>query len=259
MADWLTQLPAFGLVLVRMTAFFTVAPVFAGRTIPPMVKAGWAALVALLAMGVVSPPEIPLDGRYVLLAAKEALVGLALGFLAALLFSAVQTAGGWLDLQTGYAVANLFDPQSGTQIPLLGHAKHLLAVLFFLATDGHHLLVDGIVESVRLVPVEHLAVPLAGAPANALFVRAVVRMMAIAVQLALPFTAALFLADLALGMLGRAVPQINVLVLGLPVKIGLNLLALAVGLPVFFAVLLGLFRELFAAVRALVHLLGASA
>ncbi len=135
-------------------------------------------------------PVLALDGVYVLLVVKEALVGLALGLLAAILMAAMQIAGGLIDFQIGFAIANVIDPQTGAQSPLLGEYLHLLALLLLLALDGHHLLLDGMFYSYHWLPLDRLP-HVADGRAVEYAVRAFAAMFAAAFQMAAPLVGSL--------------------------------------------------------------------
>ena len=109
------------------------------RGVPNQFKICLGFFIALVA--VISTPidePISLDSTYVLLIAKEFGIGISLGFTAALLLYAVQIAGAFIDFQMGFAMANVMDPQTGSQVPIVGHFKYMMALLFMLTVNGHH-------------------------------------------------------------------------------------------------------------------------
>lgn len=130
MEDFLAKFPAFLLIVVRVTSFFLMLPLFSYRTIPTSHKVGFSFFLSLMMFFGMETPTLEVDGAYYLLIIKEAMVGLFIGFLAYMLFSAVQVAGGLIDFQMGFAIANVVDPQTGTQSPLTGQYLNIIALFF---------------------------------------------------------------------------------------------------------------------------------
>ncbi len=252
----LTLLPFFLLVLIRLTAFFLIAPLFAMRGVPTQFKVGIAAFLALIATATWAPETaLVIDGGYTLLIFKELAVGLALGFTAALLLYAVQIAGSFIDFQMGFAIANVLDPQTGAQVPIIGQFKYTLALLFLLTVNGHHMMLDGVMQSLRSLPPEEF---LSVAPeAIARFMTDLfVEMFIIAFQISLPIVASLFLIDVALGILAKTVPQLNIFAVGLPLKIFVGFVLLLLTMTVFFYLLQILFDKMMVSMGELISLLG---
>lgn len=241
----LAEVQAFLGILVRVSGTVAVAPVFGSRQTPAPVKVALSLILALLLLPVA--PRSPglersaetLAGA-VLSVAGEAFLGIALGFMGFLIFSAAQVAGGLLDFEMGFGITQALDPEFSQALPLVGNFQNLLALLVFLAINGHHQLLRALVASFRVVPLGGAGPQPAGLPGPApslTFLGAFVGLFAAAVQLAAPVLAALFLTNLALGLLARTVPQMNLFAIGLSAKSGLGVLALAVALPVVLAVL----------------------
>lgn len=163
-----------------------------------------------------------------LLLAKEAAVGLALGFLIALCFSVFTKAGQLMDLGAGLTLSAVFNPQIGGQVTLLGRFYYLLVLVYYLAINGHHLFIASIAESYRLIPLDSdfLVQELAGGMGQIF-----ARIFTLAFQIAAPVIVVLLIMDLALGLVAKTVPQVHVFVEGLPLKIALALLILGILLP----------------------------
>ena len=220
---------AFVLGVVRASAWLLLVPPLATRAIPSVVKVGLAVAVALPAtprLAEASPPMDvgPLIGAVVL----QVAMGLALGFITMLAFAAVQAAGSLIDLLAGFTVAQTFDPLSGTTSALFGRFYQLLAGTLLFAINGHILLFRGFMTS---YDVAGLAVPGLG-DLSELVVEGVGTFMVAAVEIAAPLLAALFLTEVALGLLARAAPQMNVFILGFPVKILLTIALVGLALPI---------------------------
>jgi flagellar biosynthetic protein FliR len=159
---------------------------------------------------------------------KEILIGAAFGLVAQMLFAAVQVAGGLIDINAGFAIASVIDPSSNLNITVLGRYYNLLATAAFLGIGGHQWLVAGIVKSFDLAPVT--AMPNSAAIVNGVLARAD-DIFLVALMIGAPVIVTLFVSDIALGILARAVPQMNVFIVGLPLKIVLALAGTAILLP----------------------------
>ncbi|WP_202077112.1 flagellar biosynthetic protein FliR [Caldalkalibacillus salinus] len=253
----LEWLPTFLLVLVRLTTFFTAAPIFSLSGLPNTFKIGLAFFLTLVIMPTVGPADIPINMAILGFVVKEALIGLALGFVAALVLYTIQIAGAFIDFQMGFAIANVVDPQTGAQIPIIGNFKYTLAMLFLLAVNGHHLMIEGIVRSYRFVGLEQYFVSLGHEQVAYFITTLFVQMFLIAFQLSLPIVGALFLVDVTLGIIARTIPQLNVFVVGLPLKIFIGFVMLLLTLPIFFYLLQALIGEMVQAMSDLLTLIGA--
>lgn len=238
----LNVFPLFLLILVRVTSFLVTMPIFSYRTVPGMVKIGLGVLISLLIdMTLFESQSVPFDGTFILLVMKEALVGLSMGFVAGVLTYAVQLAGSFIDLQMGFAIANVISPENGTTTPLTGQLLYMLQLLFFLGVNAHHMLLSGLMYSFSLIPPDHLAVNLASGNTAEFVARLTGQMFVIGMQLAMPIVGCLFLVDVAVGLIARTVQQVNVFVVGLPLKIIVGFLIMLVVFPAF----IGLFRFIF--------------
>jgi len=211
---------AFLLAVVRVSAWVAVAPPFNTRVVPPVVKIALALALAMpvaprLAAQAPEPELFPLVRAIFF----QVAVGLVLGFLSQLLFSAVQAAGELIDLASGFTLASLYDPLSNVTSSMFGRVHQLVAVTLLFALDGHLLLVRGLLTSFEVLPLHPVSL---GALAEG-FLTNVGRFLVAALEIAAPILAVLFLSELALGMVSRAVPAMNVFSLSFPLKIVLTL------------------------------------
>lgn len=257
MEHFLNNIPLFLLVFTRISAFFVSAPLFSYRNIPLMNKIIISAALAFFASFTLEhPSELLIDSTYFLLILKEATVGVGIGLIAMLIFYAVQVAGGFIDFQMGFAIANVVDPQTGAQTPLLGQFFYVFALLFLLSVDGHLILLDGIFNSYLLIPVDKLFLPFSDGQTAKYVTESFMKMFIIAFQMSIPVVASLFLVDIALGFIARTVPQVNVFVVGLPLKIFVSFVVLLVSFSVLFSMVNYLFTEMFTVMRTLMRLAG---
>ncbi|MCT8139836.1 flagellar type III secretion system protein FliR [Anaerobacillus sp. CMMVII] len=256
MLDLVQYVPAFLLILTRVSAFFITLPLFSHRTIPPIHKLGLAVFLSWLMFFTVDPGQIEIDGIYFLLILKEVIVGLTVGLIAMVIMYAIQVAGGFIDIKMGFMIANVIDPQTGAQSPLTGGYLYTFALLFLLAIDAHHLLLDGIYYSYQFIPLEQIYIPFSNENILIHFIKTFTTMFFIAFQMAMPIVGCLFLVDVALGMIARAVPQVNVFVIGFPIKIFVGFVILILVMPAFFMVTKHLVQQMILAMRTLMQLYG---
>ncbi|MDG5788175.1 flagellar biosynthetic protein FliR [Evansella sp. AB-P1] len=251
--DWF---PAFLLILVRVSSFMVTLPFFSYQNIPASIKIGIAVLLSWLMFFTGDWPIIAIDYSYYLLIIKEALVGLTVGLVAMILLYAIQVAGGFIDYKMGFMIANVIDPQTGTQTPLTGGYLYTFALLFLLATDGHHILLDGVFYSYQFIPIDQLFIPFGNDSVLQHVVTSFNTMFLIAFQMSMPIVGSLFLIDVALGMISRSVPQVNVFVVGLPLKIVAGFIMLFLVMAPFFVLVDYLIETMTLTMRTLMQLYG---
>lgn len=250
-------LPAFLLILCRITAFFVTVPVFSSRNVPARFKIGLSVFIALIAFGSVTGGNVPIDGMFVLLIARETLIGLMLGFIAYLFFTVVQIAGSFMDMQIGFSLANIIDPMSGTPSPILGNFKFMIGTMLFLSFNGHHALIKGIIQSYRWIPLDNdVFSRIYHGSVNEFLIKSLSQAFGLALQMAAPIVIALFLVDVGLGILARVAPQFNIFVVGIPVKLLVGLLLLILFVSAFPMLFRELFTTMFGAMENLLRMLG---
>jgi len=258
MEQLFTHFPSFLLVLTRVASFFVTLPLFSYRSIPNSHKIGIAFFISWIMFFTVEKQPLEIDGYYILLIFKEVSVGLLIGMFAYMILSAIQIAGGFIDFQMGFAIANVVDPQTGAQSPILGQYLYTFALLLMLAIDGHHLLIDGIVYSYQLIPLNQLSIPFANEQIIEFVLKAFGNMFLIAFQMSIPIVGSLFLVDLALGIVARTVPQFNIFVVGLPIKILVSFILLIVVMATLFIAVQQLFELMLVSMQTLMKLMGGS-
>lgn len=229
------------LIFVRTSVMLFVFPVFSARQIPVLVRIGLAGLISFVlfrAMPLTAP--LPDMGALVAAAASQVIVGLVVGFVAYLVFTGIQFAGEILDIQIGFAVANVISPQTQQQVTVIGELELTLATLVFLISDSHLLMLAGIGGSFHLLPLPYITLDpsIAGNVVN--FLQAA---FLVVFQIAAPAAVSLFVVNVALGLMARVAPQMNVFVVGFPLQIGVGLFMLAVSVPVLVAVAPHLFMD----------------
>lgn len=256
MVDLLPEFPAFLLIFVRVTSFFLMMPLFSYRTIPASHKIGFGFFLAWIMFYTIDAPVFEIDAAYFFLIMKEALIGLLVGFIAYLILSAIQIAGGFIDFQMGFAIANVIDPQTGSQSPLTGQYFYIISLLFLLSVNGHHLLIDGVYYSYQFIPIDQVWIPFGNEALVEFVLKSLSSMFMIALQMSIPVVGSLFLVDVALGIVARTVPQLNVFVVGLPLKIGASFIVIILVMGVLMGVVSQLFEYMLVTMRNLMDLIG---
>lgn len=214
----------------RLLALIGTAPLFGESTIPARIKIGLAALIAL----VVSPtigklPLVPVYSFEALpIILNEVGIGLATGFTMRLVFAVVQQAGEIIGLQMGLSFASFFDRAAGGQTMVLARLLNIVAMLLFLALDGHLLMLGALVDSFQGLPISAIPAAAEGWQAVA---RAGGMVFSSGLLLALPMIAALLTLNLAMGILNRASPQLSVFAVGFPITLSSGLLVLMLVMP----------------------------
>ncbi len=244
----------FLLVFVRITGLFVMSPVFGRRNIPAIYKVGFSFLMAILVVQGVQMPNLETYTSllsWIVLLGKEFIIGLMLGFVSYAVISAMYIAGQLIDMRIGFGMVNVFDPVSNIQIPITADFYIILTTLFMLVTDGHHLLIYALAQSFEKLPIGTAAF-------STTLIDQMIRLVGIVFdigfKIAAPVTVVIMITDMALGIIAKSVPQMNVFMLGMPVKVILGLLMIFFAMTSFHALLdflmEGTYREMEAFLKA---------
>lgn len=204
------------LILIRMTTFIVVVPGFSYRGIPNTLKIAISGVLSVFIYS--TAPELVIEGGlmgFSLLVIKEAIFGLTLGFVVQLLFSAIETAGKLIDFQVGFAMGAVYDPAMGAQASNYGRLYYWLAIAIFFVLDMHNILLLGIMGSFELIPLGSANIYGTGTESMVIVFAEVFE---IGINLAAPMIITVLITDVVLGVISRTVPQINVFMLGMPMK-----------------------------------------
>jgi flagellar biosynthesis protein FliR len=215
------NLVAFLLCALRIAAWLEISPPFATSGTPRPVRLMLAAGIALAVAGKAVPHAPAAEfGPLVSSAVEQLFIGAALGFLTRLLFSAVEAAGSLIDLSGGFSLAFAYDPLSATNTSVFGRFYGVLATTLIFATNAHLVILQGFLHTFSSLPLDGT---LSLSQLDQTLVHGVTAMFVAALQIAAPLIAVLFLADVALGLLSRISPQLNVFQVSFPLKIMLTL------------------------------------
>lgn len=227
------QLLLFALILMRMTAFVVSSAIFGSPTIGVQLKILFSVILSVLLFPTVkigSADLLVISDQIILLCGREILIGLTLGFLTRLFFFTVTMTGDLVSTTVGLNASQMFNPLLGSNGNTLDQFYSVLGTLIFLAVNGHHLLVSALAQSFEMVPVSSLNLNWGVFGEMATFGQAV---LLIAIKMSAPMIIAVFVTNLSMGILGRAVPQMNVLVTSMPVTILLGMTVVFLCLPLF--------------------------
>lgn len=223
----------FLLVLVRITGMFFLSPIFGRRNIPNYFKVGFCFVFAIIVSNSVPVPNLNHYSSltsYVFLIGKELLVGLMLGFISYLIFSSIYIAGQLIDMRIGFGMVSVFDPITNVQVPITADFYVIFATLFMLITDSHHLLIKAVTESFIILPIGE-------ANFNGVLIQQLIKLFstsfAIGFKIAAPVTVVILITDISLGIISKSIPQLNVFMLGMPIKIIVGLIVILITIGAF--------------------------
>jgi flagellar biosynthetic protein FliR len=231
--QWLMWIEGYFWPFVRIGMMVMVVPLFGGNNVPMRLRLFFVlALTLVIAPMVPSPPVVdPFSGAFFSILLQQMAVGMALGFLLAVVFQAFTLAGQMVANSMGLGFASMADPVNGVSVPVIGQFYSVLVVLLFLAMNGHYWLIKLLVDSFSLWPVS-------GALFSAQSWQSMANwggwMFVTAILVALPTVTAVLLVNIAFGMVVRAAPTLNIFAVGFPVTILVGLVVMIYSLPVLF-------------------------
>ena len=228
---------AFLQVFARVTSLLVTAPVFGSTEIPPQAKIGLSGILSLallpLVRGTLMPGAPPALGPMVGVLLGEVLIGLLMGLVVSLLFFAVRLGGDLIDYQMGFTQAATFNPQFNETVSPIANFQYRYALVIYLLANGHWMLLFALVRSFQQLPAAQLVMT---GHSLGVFTDLTFQMLVNGLMIAAPGAAVLLITDIAFAFLNRAVPQMQVFFVGMPVKIIFGLVIVLAALPMFTAV-----------------------
>ena len=226
---------------LRITSFFTSSNVLFPQGTPNLVKIAlclFLSVVVAMNTGI----DMKVESMYMLVSYGiiEVLTGLFLGYITSICFNAIKIGGQLIDMQMGLSMASIYDSTTKTQTTLIGNIVYWMGVLVFFAVNGHHVLIEGLQYSFKIIP---LGTPIIENNMDYL-VKIFIEYFAIGFKISVPVCLALLISELVMGLISRSVPQFNVMILGMPMKILVGVLFLLVSLPFILNECYGLFDAL---------------
>lgn len=236
----------FLLLMTRISGIFMISPFFGSLNIPIYFRAAASLTMAIVLFPVIdnldmiqAPASVWAYAGAVL---SELFIGWLIGFVAYVSFAAITMAGKIMDMQVGFAIVNVMDPTSGQQMPLIGSFLYNLAVIVFLVVNGHHMIIDALFESFRMVPLLGMEFSLSLPIIIADFTTGI---FLTGMKIAMPVTFAILLTNVGLGILARTMPQMNIFVVGIPMQLTVGMIILSMVLPFYVLFLDVLFKEMY--------------
>ena len=233
---------AFFWPFFRILALVASAPFFGARGIPVSAKIALAFVLTILVSPMLAPmPAVsPSSGQGILILVHQLMIGVAMGLAMRVIFSAVEMAGHIIGLQMGLGFATFFDPQNSAQIPVMGQFMGLIAMLLFLAVNGHLLVLTALMESFQVLPVGLLEISSKGWYTLVQWGGEIFRA---GLWISLPVLAVLMMTNIALAVLTRAAPQLNIFAVGFPLTLAIGFVALSLSIGYFLPQFSGMIEQ----------------
>jgi flagellar biosynthetic protein FliR len=222
------------LLFIRISGLLISSPIFGRKNVPNVAKIGFCAVLTAVFMAGLEPPAVyPVYDRvpdYVLVVIRELGFGVAMGFVLTAMFNLTMTAGAIMDYQIGYSMASIYDYQNNTQTPISGSLFNIMMLLLFLMVNGHLKLIEIIYRTVEAVPIGS-----AMTPPDILWIAGEVmaKSLVLSVMVAMPILAAGIMMEVGMGAIIKTVPQLNMFVVGIPLKIIIGLIMMLLTFSVF--------------------------
>jgi len=232
------------LVFLRVVTFFVLVPVFFPKGTPNTVKIMFSFIFAYILMPGINYTNVPLMTDmypFIYAVVMEVGLGLTLGFITNLCFESAKIAGAFLDVQIGFSMMSIFDPNSGTNSTLLENLIYFLGLVIFLIINGHHILIKALMESFSIIGLGKFIIM--QGTIN-LIVQIFIQYFIVALKIAIPIILVIMITDIIMGLISRSVPSLNLLILGMPLKIFVGLLCFMISLPIIVKMLISSYNML---------------
>ncbi len=241
----------FILVLFRVAGLVIPSPIFGRVNIPTMVKVCFSAALTLFFFAV-CPPASAISYNtligFALACALEVMIGVVLAFVTNLFFTLTYTGGHLIDMQIGFGIVNVYDPQNNTQVPMVGNLMNIILLIVFWGVDGHHKLLNIIYRTFEALPPGNIKL---SGDIGLLAVELFAKAFMLGVMVALPVIASGLILEIGFGVLMRTVPQLHMFVIGIPLKLLIGMILLLITLPVFVTFSDRIFTDMFNGVEGM--------
>ena len=232
------------LIFLRVGTFLMIGRIFFPSGTPAIVKAFFAFILSYMLIGGIDYSAVDsINNNFVLVfyCINEVMTGLILGIIVNICFDFIKFAGAWMDTHIGLSMINLFDPSSQSTSTLLSNVFHWLAIIVFFLIDGHHMLIKTLIESFQVISLGKTIVY--QETINQVFL-SISKYFVIGLKIAIPIVLIIIICDLCMGLVSRSVPQLNVMILGMPLKILVGFLSIMIALPILIKFIIGAFNIL---------------
>ncbi|HHV38642.1 MAG TPA: flagellar type III secretion system protein FliR [Tepidimicrobium sp.] len=231
----------FLLILARVSGIFFISPFFSSQNIPISMKTGFSLLISILLAMVLNVNISLREIGFLELIFKELAVGTIIGFIGYAFFTAFYVMGQIIDMKIGFGMVNVMDPQHRVQVPIMGNFYYILAFLTLLSINGHHIVINALVDSYKFIPIGKFVFD---RNIMDILINLIAETFKIGFQLSIPIVAIIFIVDLLLAIIARSIPQMNVFVVGMPLKIFIGLLFITISTPIFYSITMGIYNKI---------------
>lgn len=247
------QFELFVLMFMRISGLFFIVPIFGARNVPTIFRIGLGLLITFLLFQFYNlPPNLEIDSFLEIgfVALSELVIGLLLGYISLLAFSSLIMAGQIIDTHLGFGIVSLFDPQSGMEVSTLGRFYNILSMIIFFSINGHHTLILLLIRTFDIIPLGDFRIDF-----NVFYslVGVFIYFFLFAFIFSIPIIAAVIMIEVIFGIIVRTLPQMNIFVLGIPIKIVLGLLAIYLLMPIYSGVKVNMFDEMFTIMQSIIE------
>ncbi|WP_026893836.1 flagellar biosynthetic protein FliR [Clostridiisalibacter paucivorans] len=241
----------FLLIFMRISGIFIITPIFSRKNIPMIYKIVISIFFSLVLVSTVNVENIR-GLQVITVLIKELSIGLLMGFISYLFFISFFIAGQVIDMQIGFGMVNVFDPQSNAQVPISGNFYYIMALLIFLTIDGHHILLTGIIDSYNIIPINGMVFD---ESLISLITKIFGEIFIIGFKISSPVLATIFIVNVFLGILARTMPQMNVFIVGMPLKIIVGIVTVIVVMPLYIILVKNIFGHMYEQIQILLKIL----
>lgn len=230
----LDYLILLGLIFTRFSGLFVLLPVFSSRNIPWSIKAAILIFISLAIMPIAAlNTSVVIESfpQLIYLMLIEFIIGLSFGMVIVLLLSSIYLAGGLLDRNIGFSMVNVISPMDQSSMPVSANLYYMFAMMIFLFTNGHHIMIQALVKTIETIP---LGQGLLNVFIVMDFTELISQAFVIGIRLSAPFIITIMVANIILGMLSKAMPGMNVFMIGMPFKIFVGLTLFSLIMPAYY-------------------------
>jgi len=233
------------LVFSRLSGIFLLTPVFGNRAIPLQIKLGFSFFLTFITMPLVTVEGIAYNESFLFFfyfLITEFMIGLLFGFVSMLILNSIYLTGLLIDNNIGFSIVNVLSPEDESEIPITANLFYTLAILVFLITNSHHTLIKAIIYSFKVLPLGYKA-------SNLILLDKTIEILKtsfiLGFKMASPIIITIFITNVLLGILSRTIPQMNVFIVGMPLKILIGIITIFVVFPLYSGIFKNIFSMLF--------------
>jgi flagellar biosynthetic protein FliR len=229
---YIEQFILFIMLFLRISAVLVTAPVFGHQSIPLQVKVVLAMFLSYVLFAFNIAQGVVLDVKLLplfIIAIKEVIAGASLGFAVGIIFGGVRYAGDLISYDMGFSMATMYDPENNASFPVISEMLYLFLLMIFILMNGHHFIIEALVSSYKIIPIGMWSIS-EGAIQKLILLTG--QMFIVAVKISAPVLISLFIANLSLGILNKAMPQMNIFSVIFSLKIGLGAIVMIATIPV---------------------------